>query len=77
MKILLSVALGGAVGASARYLVGGLIGTSIGVQRLGYVGLRRTLAAVVLFAGIKMVVIAPGHQGPDPVTDPRESAKLP
>lgn len=30
MKILLSVALGGAVGASARYLVGGLIGTWMG-----------------------------------------------
>ena len=27
MKILLSVALGGAVGASARYLLGGLVGT--------------------------------------------------
>lgn len=30
MKILLSVALGGAVGASARYLVGGLVGTWMG-----------------------------------------------
>ena len=31
MKILLSVAFGGAVGAAARYLVGNYIGTSLGV----------------------------------------------
>ncbi len=38
-------------------LGGGLIGTSIGARRLGYVGLRRMLAVVVIIAGLKMILI--------------------
>jgi uncharacterized membrane protein YfcA len=37
-------------------IVGGLIGASLGARRLGNNGLRRALAAVLVIAGIKMVV---------------------
>jgi len=39
----------------AAVLVGGLIGASLGSRRLGNVGLRRALAAVLLVAGAKMI----------------------
>jgi len=40
----------------AAVLVGGLIGASLGSRRLGNVGLRRALAAVLLVAGAKMIL---------------------
>jgi hypothetical protein len=40
----------------AAVLVGGLIGATLGSRRLGSVGLRRALAAVLLVAGAKMVL---------------------
>ena len=40
----------------AAVLVGGLIGATLGSRRLGNIGLRRALAAVLLVAGAKMVV---------------------
>jgi hypothetical protein len=39
----------------AAVLVGGLIGATLGARRLGNVGLRRALAAVLLVAGAKML----------------------
>ena len=40
----------------AAVLVGGTIGATLGSRRLGNVGLRRALAAVLLVAGAKMVI---------------------
>jgi hypothetical protein len=40
----------------AAVLVGGLIGATLGSRRLGSIGLRRALAAVLLVAGAKMVL---------------------
>ena len=40
----------------AAVLVGGTIGATLGSRRLGNTGLRRTLAAVLLVAGAKMVL---------------------
>ena len=49
-------------GATALFavavLVGGLIGSSVGTRRLGHIGLRRTLAFVLIVAGLKMIVVA-------------------
>ncbi len=39
-------------------LGGGLIGTSIGTRRLGHIGLRRTLAVVLITAGLKMILLS-------------------
>jgi uncharacterized protein len=36
---------------------GGLIGSEIGARRLGTVGLRRALAAVLVVAGLKLILL--------------------
>jgi uncharacterized membrane protein YfcA len=40
--------------------VGGLIGTGIGARRLGHVGMRRVLAAILVLSSLKMIFVAPG-----------------
>ena len=55
-------------------LGGGLLGSSFGARRLGHKGLRRTLAMVLLVAGIKMILFAGGGSR---VTPADESARLP
>jgi uncharacterized membrane protein YfcA len=47
----------------AAVFVGGLIGTGIGSRRLGHVGLRRVLAIILVFAGVKMMFF-PGRPAP-------------
>ncbi|MHC4769924.1 MAG: sulfite exporter TauE/SafE family protein [Planctomycetota bacterium] len=51
-----------AIFATAVFL-GGVIGTGIGTRRLGHVGLRRVLAAILVFAGVKMMLF-PGSAVP-------------
>jgi uncharacterized membrane protein YfcA len=48
---------------AAAVFAGGLIGTGIGTRRLGHVGLRRVLAAILVFAGLKMMLF-PGGAAP-------------
>ncbi|MHC4318561.1 MAG: sulfite exporter TauE/SafE family protein [Planctomycetota bacterium] len=48
---------------AAAVFIGGLIGTGIGTRRLGHVGMRRVLAAILLFAGVKMMFF-PGGTAP-------------
>ena len=55
-------------------LGGGLVGSSFGSRRLGHKGLRRTLAVVLVVAGIKMILLA--GEG-SRVTPADESARLP
>jgi uncharacterized membrane protein YfcA len=54
---------GAVLAFAAAVFVGGLIGTGIGTRRLGHVGLRRVLAAILLFAGVKMMFF-PGRPAP-------------
>ena len=60
---------------AAAVLVGGLIGTGIGTRRLGHVGLRRVLAAILVFVGVKMMFF-PGRPAP-PETPPAVEAQDP
>jgi uncharacterized membrane protein YfcA len=48
---------------AAAVFAGGMVGTGIGSRRLGQMGLRRVLAAILLFAGVKMVLF-PGGRAP-------------
>ncbi len=41
---------------AAAVLAGGFIGSGIGSRRLGHVALRRVLASVLIFAGVRMLV---------------------
>ncbi|MHC4217240.1 MAG: sulfite exporter TauE/SafE family protein [Planctomycetota bacterium] len=42
---------------AAVVFVGGMIGTGIGTRRLGQVGMRRVLAVILVFAGLKMMFV--------------------
>ncbi|MHC4350718.1 MAG: sulfite exporter TauE/SafE family protein [Planctomycetota bacterium] len=53
---------------AAAVFVGGMVGTGIGTRRLGQVGLRRVLAAILVFASAKMMLF-PGDPTP-PETPP-------
>jgi len=53
-----------AIFATAVFL-GGLIGTGIGTRRLGHVGLRRVLAVILVFAGVKMMFFPGGPAPPE------------
>jgi uncharacterized membrane protein YfcA len=54
---------GAVLAFGAAVFVGGMIGTGIGTRRLGQVGLRRVLAAILVFAGLKMMLF-PGGTAP-------------
>jgi uncharacterized membrane protein YfcA len=56
---------GAVLAFAAAVFVGGLIGTGIGSRRLGDVGLRRVLAAILLFAGGKMMLFPDGSAPPE------------
>jgi uncharacterized membrane protein YfcA len=66
---------GAVLAFAAVVFVGGLIGTGIGTRRLGHVGLRRVLAAILLFAGVKMMFF-PGQPAP-PETPPAVDTEPP
>jgi uncharacterized membrane protein YfcA len=62
----LPVEPGAVLAFAAAVFVGGLIGTGIGTRRLGHVGLRRVLAAILLFASLKMMFFPGGSAPPEP-----------